>query len=215
MLEIENLRVSLTKNGYLKIATLVELHPSNEILDHVRESHAGVNLIASQVANILCADGGIVPAFWDDIRTHDRQTIRVFTFVAIAFSHHRLIQAFLESGGGEGHGTIMRTDLPEKEYTNLVFAMAEVRACFYDRGADQVAYDLRQLPSELAEVGPIVGELFRAKLRRCGWRDPETFTVSRDRPLAQECVAQRFHAVLGMPRQRFMDWIAGRPRQPR
>jgi len=215
MLVVENLRVSLTKNGYLKIATLVEMHPSNEILDNCRGSHAGINLIESQVANILCADDGIVPAFWDEIRTYDRHTIRAFTFLAIVFSHHRLIRVFLDAGGGEGHGTIMREDLPEKEYTNLVFAMAEVDACFYERGSVQVGYDLRELPSQLAEVGPIVGELFRAKLRRCGWRDPDVFSVSGDLPLAQECAEQRFNEVLGMPVQRFSAWVLGRRHRPR
>lgn len=67
MIELENLCVSLTKNGYLKISQLVQLHPRNEILDNVYDVHKGINLVKSQVANILGADArsGFVPSYWD------------------------------------------------------------------------------------------------------------------------------------------------------
>jgi hypothetical protein len=218
MVELENLRVSLTKNGYLKISTLVVSHPSYAILDHVSGSHAGVNLVASQVANVLCADPatGVVPGFWDEIRQHGKPTIRAFTFMAIVFSHHRLIEAFLDAGRGTAQGTILRSDFEtEKEYTNLAFALSEVDASEYVRGADQVTYDLRAVTDQLQGVGDIVSRLFRAKLRRCGWRDPDEFLVGGDLSLIEECERQRFHEVLGLTARQFAGWIGVRPKKPK
>jgi hypothetical protein len=217
MVDLENLRVSLTKNGYLKIATLVELHPSDEMLDHATGSHPGVNLVASQVGNVLCADQtGMVPGLWDAVRGHDRDTIRAFTLIAVVFSHHRLIETFLSAGQGTPRGTILRTDFAtEKEYTNLAFALAEVGAARYARGANQIEYDLTPVIEQLRDVGPLVGRLLQAKLRRCGWRDPDEYPVSADLPLLNECRRQRFHEVLGQSFQQFSAWISGSPRRPR
>lgn len=218
MVILDNLRVSLTKNGYLKIATIVAEHPSSDMLDHVYGSHPGVNLNASQVGNVLCADPatGVVPGFWDEVRLYDRATVRAFTFIAIVYSHHRLIELFLEKGGGSPRGTISRDDFATlKEYTNLAFALAEVDASPYMRGAGEVPYDLGPAVAQLGEVGGLVGRLFKAKLRRCGWRDPEEFTVGGDLPVAEECIQLRFHQVLGMSAREFSDWIGVRPRRPK
>lgn len=216
MVDLQNLRVSLTKNGYLKISTIVEAHPSSEMLDHVSGTHPGVNLVASQVANVLCADPatGVVPALWDELRRHDRATIRAFTFVAIVFSHHRLIELFLHTGSPTGR--ISRTDFAtEKEYTNLAFALSEVDAAPYIRGAGEVDYDLAAVTDQLGDVGSLMARLLKAKLRRCGWRDPEEFVAGADLPLAEQCREERFHDVLGMDYRKFADWIGVRPKKPR
>lgn len=217
MVTIERLRVSLTKNGYLKIWVLVKNHPSDEILDNVYGVHEGVNLAASQVRNILGADAtsGVVPAYWDEIREHDDRTIMAFTFLAIVFSHHRLINALLEAGNGEAEGTISRDDLTSKEYTNLVYAMAELGLCEYERGAESVDYDLSSLADQLRPARDLVQRLLRDKLARCGWRDPDQFPASDDLPLLLECRRQRFHEVLGMSFTEFTEWFTGQRRLPR
>jgi hypothetical protein len=217
MVEVENLIVSLTKNGGLKTARLVMIYPSNEILDHVSGSIPHVNLVRSQVANILCADPltDSVPALWDAIRDADRPTIQAFTFVAILFSHHRLIEAFRNGGRGAATGTIFREGMSEKEYTNLQFMMAEVGLCEYARGTDQASYDMAPLVRQLQSVGDLVGQLLRAKLRRCGWRDPDVFVAAPDLPLPQQCIEEGFNEVFGMTSRQFTRWIGGRPTQPR
>jgi hypothetical protein len=218
MVIIENLRVSLTKNGAQKIAIIVRAHPSTEMLDHVEGTHPGVNLVASQVANILCADPatGVVPGFWDEVRLHDPPTIRAFTLLAIIFSHHQLIELFADAGRGTARGTILRSDIErEKVYTNLAFALADADAAPYVRGAGEVHYDLTTVLDQLADVGPLVARLLKAKLRRCGWRDPEEFVVAGDLPLAEQCREERFHEVLGLSFQQFKKWIAPRPKKPR
>lgn len=217
MVELDNLRVSLTKNGYIKIATIIAAHESHEMLDHIAGSHPGVNLIRSQVSNILCADPltGMVPEFWDEVRQHDNATIRAFTFIAIVFAHERLIHAFLEAGHGTGAGTLFRADMSEKEFTNLQFAMAAVGLCDYQRGADQIGYDMAVLVAQLRNTGDLVGHLLRAKLRRCGWRDPDLFRVAPDSPLAKQCIHEQFHEVFGLTPRHFTRWISGQPTQPR
>jgi hypothetical protein len=218
MIELENLRVSLTKNGYLKVATIVAAHPSHEMLNHVYGSHQGVNLNASQVANVLCADPatGVVPGFWDEVRQYDRATIRAFTFIAIVYSHHRLIELFASAGHGTPRGTISRTDFDTvKEYTNLAFALAEVEAAPYVRGAGEVHYDLSPVVEQLSDLGYLVARLLKAKLRRCGWRDPEEFIAGADLPLAEQCREERFHEVLGMSYVKFANWINTRPKKPK
>jgi hypothetical protein len=217
MVEVSGLAVSLTKNGYLKIASLVRAYPSHQILDHVRGSISGVNLNRSQVAGVLCADPmtGLVPGFWDLVRRFDRRTVRDFVFVAIVFSHHRLIRLFREAGHGTPRGTIFREGMSTKEYTNLQFAMAEVGLCEYARGTDQVDYDMTPLTDQLANAGDLVAQLLKAKLRRCGWRDPDEFRVAADRALVQQCIEERFNEVFGMSTRQFNRWIGGRPTQPR
>ena len=218
MVDLSNLRVSLTKNGYLKIATVVENHDSHEMLDHVYGSHRGVNLNASQVANVLCADPhtGVVPGFWDEIRRYKRPTIKAFTFLAVVYSHHRLIELFANAGGGTAQGTISRSDFATvKEYTNLAYALAEVDASQYVRGAGEIRYDLTPVIEKLSEVGHLVARLLRAKMRRCGWRDPGEYSVGADLTLAEECREHRLHEVLGMSHRQFTKWISVRPRKPR
>ncbi|MBN2024869.1 MAG: hypothetical protein JW809_18970 [Pirellulales bacterium] len=217
MVELDNLRVSLTKNGYMKIATIVAAHKSSEMLEHVRGTHHGVNLVRSQVANVLCADlrTGMVPAFWDEVRLRGQRKVQAFTFVAIVFAHQRLIETFLEAGHGAATGTILRQDLTEKEFTNLQFAMASLGLCEYSRGAHQIGYDMTRIVEELRDDGDLVGQLMRAKLQRCAWRDPDQYRVSPDLPLAQQCVQMEFHKVLGLTERQFSRWISGKPRKPR
>ncbi|MEN6366096.1 MAG: hypothetical protein ABFC88_04710 [Thermoguttaceae bacterium] len=216
MVELDNLRVSLTKNGYLKVAEIVAAYPSDTMLDHCSGDIHGVNLVRSQVANILCADTtGMVPAFWDEVRQHDRPTIRAFVLVAIIFAHKRLIAAIQEAGQGSPTGTLFRDDMNEKEYTNLQFAMATIGLCAYARGTDQINYDMTALTSQLRPAGILVGDLLRAKLRRCGWRDPDEFRVAPDLPLDEQCVQEGFHKVFGLTAEDFRKWIDWRPQQPR
>ncbi|MBU0718740.1 MAG: hypothetical protein KJ749_10865, partial [Planctomycetes bacterium] len=158
--------MSLTKNGYLKIAAIVAAYDSHEMLNHCRDSIRGVNLERSQVANILGADPhtGTVPAFWDEVRGHDRTTIRAFTFLAVVFSAEQLIRAFRDADRGTPTGVLLRSEMAEKQYTNLQFAMAQVGLCDYARGTDQISYDMAPLTRQLRSVGHLVGQLLRAKL---------------------------------------------------
>lgn len=212
MISVENLRVSLTKNGYLKGSELVQLHPANEILDNVRGVHRGINLVKSQVANILGADAsGNVPSYWDVIRKYKPETVDAFFFVAIIFSHHRLIEVIKEGKQGQRVGYLSRDQFStEKEYTNLAFAMAKLQLSGYVKGAKGVVFDLSPLTVRLKSAAALVRRLLRDKLARCGWQDPEEHPDSTDLPFIQQCQELGWYEVFGLSFEEFSAWIAPR-----
>jgi hypothetical protein len=53
---LHELNVSLTKNGYFKVADVIEKHPRHEVLDNIRGTYAGINLDRAQIAKMLSAD---------------------------------------------------------------------------------------------------------------------------------------------------------------
>src|SRR5262249_48289081 len=154
------LRVSLTKNGYLKIAELVRRHPRWEVLDNVRNRYRHINLARSQAAKIM-GEGisGELPEFWDEIRAYDNRAVDGFVLVAIIMSHADLIRLLIEADQGEMKGCLDRGDIGEKAYTNLVYAMSQCGLCDYVRGAESVNYDMRGLVYDLREAGPLVRQL--------------------------------------------------------
>src|SRR5260370_4906142 len=102
MIDLDSLRVSLTKNGFFKVAELLRMHASDQILDRVGGEHPGINLVASQIANMLDADPrtGLAPAYWDEIRALGDHAVDAFTVVAMLFSHGTFIR--LMQQGSEG-----------------------------------------------------------------------------------------------------------------
>jgi hypothetical protein len=210
MVDLDRLRVSLTKNGYMKIAVLVRHHPRWEVLENVSGKHAGVNLIRSQVANIMGEDAaGEPPEFWDEIRSHGERAIDAFVLVALIMSHTDLIGLLKRSAQGHMKGHLERGTIGEKAYTNLVFALASCGLCDYQRGAEAVNYDMRGLIFALRKCGQVVRQLIAFKLAKCGWRPPE-------RPggvdFFDECEANGLHQVFGLEPEEFRDWLRGRLR---
>ena len=53
---LEELKVSLTKNGYFKVADVIANHPRHEVLANIRGRYPGINLDRAQIANMLSAD---------------------------------------------------------------------------------------------------------------------------------------------------------------
>lgn len=207
MVDLDRLRVSLTKNGYLKIADVLKHHPRWEVLEKINGTYPGINLAYSQAANIMGADGaGEVPEFWDEIRSHSDKAIDCFVLAAIIMSHVNLIELLKSSFQGDYKGYLQRGRVGEKVYTNLIFALSECDLCDYVRGAEAVTYDMRGLVYELRDAGDIVRQLLQFKLRKCGWREPERGGTD----FYQECEDNGIHRVFGFgdPAQ-FKRWIRG------
>jgi hypothetical protein len=211
MFDLQKLRVSLTKNGYMKLARLVRKYPSHEVLDHVYGSESGIKLARSQAANILGADAqtGQVPTFWDDIRNFDDKTIRSFTFAAIVLSHHKLIEAFSLAAQGNMHGYLRRDDLSEKEFTNIVYAMATLGLCDYERGSDGVSFDLYRLVYHLQPAHVQLRQLIESKLRRGGWINPEVHPFSRESDFLEICRRIQINQTFGLDSSQFEAWLNG------
>jgi len=208
MLDLGKLRVSLTKNGYLKIADVVRRHPRWEVLDNIRGVYRGINLVRSQVGNIMGEDlTGELPEFWDEIRSHSDHALDAFVLVAIIMSHVELIDLLKSSSQGDMKGYLERGSIGEKAFTNLVYAMALCDLCDYERGAKAVTYDMRRLVYVLRKAGPVVRQLIEFKLRQCGWRPPE-------RPMGTdffaECEENGIHRVFGLDPEDFRNWLRGR-----
>lgn len=210
MVDLARLRVSLTKNGYMKIADLLRRHPRWEVLDNVSGAHADINLVRSQVANIMGEDlAGDPPEFWDEIRSRGDRAIDAFVLVAIIMSHVDLIDLLRRSAQGHMKGHLERRAIGEKAYTNLVFALASCGLCDYRRGAVAVTYDMRGLVYALQRSRRVVRRLIEFKLAKCGWRPP-------GRPggieFFEECEANQLHLVFGLEPEEFRDWLNGRLR---
>lgn len=209
MVNLDRLRVSLTKNGYLKIANVVMRHPRWEVLDNIHGVYRGINLARSQVANILGADiTGDPPEFWDEIRSRGERAIEAFTLTAIIFSHVDLIQLLAGAAQGDYKGHLRRGQMGQKAYTNLVYAMACCDLCDYEPGAEGVTYDMRGLIYSLRECGDLVQQLIEFKLRRCGWRRREQGGTE----FFEECESNRIHRVFAMDFPDFRAWIGNRLR---
>jgi hypothetical protein len=207
MVDLSRLRVSLTKNGYMKLADVLKEHPRWEVLDNVDGVYPGIKLVRSQAANIMGEDlDGQVPEHWDEIRSCGDSAIDAFVFIAVVMSHAELITVLRNSAQGDMKGYLRRDDLGEKAYTNLVFAMASVDACDHVRGAEAVAYDLRAVVYALRDAGPIVASLLKSKLRRCGWREP------LDGPFLDVCQQNNIHQVFGLEFSDFKRWMENRLR---
>ena len=212
MIDLDRLGVSLTKNGYLKIAELVKAHSRFAILDNCEGVHPGINIVPNQVFKILSADPrtGDVPEVWDEIREYGDAAIECFTLVAVIFSHARLIDLFQRTSQGAYLGHVDRADLPqEKEYQNLVYAMASLNLCDYLKGSQGVNYDFRPLVHALRDAGPVVKKLLELKLRTAGWRDPALYRIGADGDFWTESQRLALHSVFGMEPAPFRRWLSG------
>ena len=71
---LDELKVSLTKNGYFKVAEVIAKHPRHEVLTNIRGRYTGINLDYAQIANMLSADPktGELPEEWDEIRQYPK-----------------------------------------------------------------------------------------------------------------------------------------------
>jgi hypothetical protein len=211
MFDAQKLRVSLTKNGYMKLARLVRKYPTQEVLEHVYGSEPGIKLARSQAANILGADPhtGQLPVFWDEIRNFDDKTIRSFVFAAILLSHHKLIEAFSLAAQGNMHGYLRRNDLSEKEFTNIVYAMATLGLCDYERGLDGVTFDLYRLVYHLQPAHTLLRRLIESKLKRGGWVNPEVHSLSKDSDFFEVCRSIQINQAFGLDSKQFHEWLNG------
>jgi hypothetical protein len=219
MIDLSRLRVSLTKNGYFKVAELLKVYSRWEVLEHLGGEHPGIDIQPSQIRNIMDQSPTTdeVPEFWDLIRGYGPQAIDAFTLTATMFSHERLIGLFQTASQDqpEFKGQIRRDDLPSgKEYTNLAFALACFGVSDYRRGASAVEYDLTPVVYHLRNAGVLVQDLVQSKLRRAGWIDPSRNPRSPDRDLMTELRDHQFNRVLSMDWPRFEEWLGGRLEMP-
>ncbi len=205
---LDALKVSLTKNGYFKVAEVIKKHPRNEILDNIEGIYEGINIEAAQIKGMLSYNETTdeFPEMWDEIRPLGDKAIEALVFISIIYSHKTLIQVLSKSKLSEMRGCLKRDDLAEKAYTNLVYSMNKQGMCPLNKGANETYYDVS--PLFLLEIGPLVKKVIGYKLQKTGWKVPTSDDYfSRD--FYEQCAYYGFHDVLGISMEQFKQWLEG------
>ncbi len=205
---LDALKVSLTKNGYFKVADVIKKHPRNEILDNINGVYDGINIEAAQIKGMLSYDETTneFPEVWDEVRQLGDEAVDALVFISIIYSHKTLIEVLSSSKLSEMRGCIRRDDLGEKAYTNLVYSMHVQGMCPINRGADETYYDVS--PLFRLEIGPLVKKIIRLKLIRTGWSEPGPKDYFL-RDFYEQCEFYRFPDVLGISIEQFIQWLEG------
>lgn len=209
---LDELVVSLTKNGFFKIARVILDFPRNEVLDHIAGPEPYPVLDTAQVVNILSGNPQTneLPELWDRVRPLGEPAVHALVLIAILYSHHTLINAFRECSQGEMRGVLTRDAIGnDKIYTNIAYTLAQAQVSEQPtRGAQNHPYNLQPLFA-IPAVGPLAKELIDLKLRRTGW-SPPTENDYFKRTFYEQCDYYRFPQVLGTSRKQFEDWLEGR-----
>ncbi|MFZ6849039.1 McrB family protein [Undibacterium sp. RuRC25W] len=208
---LNELKVSLTKNGFQKIADVIIRHPRHEILKNLNGVYPDINLDRGQIINMLSGnpDTEEFPDVWDDIRTFGDDQVRALTFVAILYSHNLLITTFAKSKTGEMRGTLHRNALGnEKAYTNIAYTMQSFGICAYRPGAQYIDYSMATIFSNM-RIGPLAKKIINKKLEQTGWREPPPNDEFR-RSFYEQCFYYRFHDALALTPGQFESWLEGR-----
>ncbi len=204
------LKVSLTKNGFQKIADVIIAHPRQEILQNILGAYAGINLDKAQVLNILSGNPKTdqLPEVWDEIRVFGENQVRALTFIAILYSHNVLIKTFAHSKTGEMRGTLRRDSFSnEKTYTNMAYTMQSFGICAYRPGASYVDYSLATVFSDM-HIGPLAKKLIYIKLQETGWKEPAA-NDEFHRTFYEQCFHFGFHDALALTPEQFESWLEG------
>ncbi len=205
---LDALKVSLTKNGYFKVAEVIKRHPRNEILDNIEGAYEGIKLEAAQIKGMLSYNESTheFPDVWDEVRELGDKAIEALVLISVIYSHKTLIEVLSKSKLSEMRGCLKREDLGEKAYTNLVYSMSKQGMCPLNQGAHETYYDAS--PLFLLEIGPLVKKVIRYKLQKTGWNAPaHDDYFSRD--FYEQCAYYGFNDVLGISMEQFKQWLEG------
>lgn len=205
---LDALKVSLTKNGYLKVAEVIKQHPRTEILANINGVYPGINLNDGQIKGMLSFDSetGEFPEVWDEVKAYGADAIDALVLISVIYSHNKLIEVFSNSILSEMRGYLRREALGDKEYTNLVHSMNKLGMCPLNQGADETAFDVTPLFN--LEIGGLVKKIITLKLIKTGWKEPAADDYfSRD--FYEQCEFYNFNGVLGLSIEQFQQWLEG------
>jgi len=156
--------------------------------------------LAQTRQNLSAFADGNLPGLWDRAKDLSEATLRHLVFLAILFSHHKVIQAFQLGSLGSGNGEIRRGEvLDAKAFTNIKNDIIEL-GFSTDHSASAVAYDLSELWRN-SDLGELASQLLTLKLQSAGWNTVGT--------IADECVRLGFHQALSQSEDIFRLWIGG------
>jgi len=196
--DLQKLKVSLTKHGAHKLADLLVKYDRSKVLDHL-DDVAGDKIDEPQAkATLAVGTTGVVPELWSRARNQGKAAVRALVFLAIVFSHHRLISAMRAGARSRYIGTIVRGAIvDDKEFTNF---SREVQQLGFCTSHSKVAfeYDLSSIFT-MPEFNKLVAALIERKLKHAGW--------TGDGNLADEAVNAGLHEVLAVSESQFRNWL--------
>jgi len=199
-------KVSLTKNGYFKLVSLIKKYPSTEILNHLDE----IKLDSTQARKMLAGDkNNVLPNAWESVRKLDNASQYALLLVSIIYSHKDLIELFKNSTNLEMQGVVYRKDTDGKTYTNLAYALNEAGvATDFSAGSDKTSYDFTPILAK-NEIGPLAKEILSGHLKNMGWFEPSA-NEPFQRDFYEQLSSYELNKVLGLSFIQFQEWLEGK-----
>lgn len=200
MLNVNNLKVSLTKHGAHKIAQLLIKYGAQASLDHTLDESLAIDINLAQASKNLSAYDGTVPGYWDEIIKLGQNTINAAVLVSIIFSHHELIKAMVDTCSDKHFGSLTVDRFTNRKgFTNFKNDIYELGFSIHT-SANEVIYDLTKIVSNL-ELGSYVRLILGDKLKQAGW--------SRQGDAVSESITLGFNEVFGLSVSAFKAWLSG------
>ena len=184
---------------------MIQKYPSKEILNHVHE----ISLDSTQARKMLAGnERNVIPTAWDIVKDYDVSSQYALLLISIIFSHKTLIELFKNSINSEMQGVIRRTNIEEKTYTNLAYALNKAGVALdFKTGADKTSYDLSPVFAK-NEIGTLVKDIIKGHLENMGWNEP-TKEQPFQRSFYEQIKFYDFHKVLGLSFDQFKNWLEG------
>ena len=195
--DISKLKVSLTKHGAHKIAFLLQEYDKDDILNHLDDDSMDIHIDHAQTRRILSIqEGKPAPNLWNEIKKYGLEDIFDLVFIAIVFSHHKLIYA-LKIGISEGCIIKRGPAITGKVYTNFACILDEFGFAI-EHTPDYVTFDISRIFYKFY-MPELVSKLLSIKLIEAGW--------NKTNSLADECIQFEFHKVFDLEPEEFKDWL--------
>lgn len=202
MTDLKRLKVSLTKHGAHKLATLLRMYDKDQVLDHVWGAVDGVHVeLAQAKKNLSVGKDGVVPEVWNKVRVLGDPSIDALVLIGIIASHHTIMEALISGKKAvSGTGVIERgLILKDKSFTNVAHIIEQL-GFSTEHTTSIVRYDFSRI-FKIPKLHKLAGELLALKLNEAGW--------DRKSNLADELIANNFHKVFSVSEQFFREWLEG------
>ena len=195
--DLSKLKVSLTKFGANKIASLLLEFDKDDIVHHLDGDFRDIKIDAAQTKKILSIDeSGIAPDLWGKVKVLGEEDIYDLVFISIVFSHHRLIEALTD--GCENRSVIFKGKvLDVKSFTNFARVIEDLGFSI-EHTPDFISFDISRIFYKFYLV-PHIRELLKIKLREAGWDEKNS--------LAEESLRLGLNRVFGLSEVNFLKWI--------
>ncbi len=194
---LERLKVSLTKHGAHKIAFVIENFDKEEILENLHGNFRDITIDPSQARNILSVNrSGDVPELWGQIKNYGRQDIFDLVFIANIFSHYKLVLTMIHAI--KNKCIVNRGDVIDgKAFTNFAHTIEQFGYSI-DHTSDYISFDISRIYHKYYLI-PFIRQVLKLKLTDAGW--------DKTNSIVEESITLDLHEVFGLSTQEFEAWL--------